>query len=153
MNSITLAKSCRNHILNNLFRPFSGKLHRPSDKTTLHILWGVLLHPPPPHWCCYGLSGPSKGNLHCTLTAELERLIPETGSNHNWTHGSVGNCQGSQETLRVQTQVVNTTERTTAGAHRPVTGIFALLFLRGGDPGPNHTEWQIKCDIYLFSFF
>lgn len=49
---------------------FAGKLHRPSDKVTLYVIWGVLLHPPSPHWCCYRLPGPSKGNLHCAMTAD-----------------------------------------------------------------------------------
>lgn len=73
---------------------FAGKLHRPSDKVTLHVIGGVLLHPPPPHWCCYWLSGSSQGNLHRTLKAawnnekhmlsrnELRRVFKTDDSEH-----------------------------------------------------------------------
>lgn len=88
------SKSWIKHTVNTLLCLSSGKLHRPSDKATLHILWGVLLHPPPPHWCSYRLPGPSKGNLHRTVTAE-QGLKPETVSNQNWTHLCVGSFWAS----------------------------------------------------------
>lgn len=66
----------------------AGKLHRPSDKVTLHLIGGVLLHPPPPDWCCYWLSGSSQGNLHRTLKAawNLEKhWIWKTHAKQKWT--------------------------------------------------------------------
>lgn len=64
----TTCKCCMTHTLNTDLS--AGKLHRPSDKATLHVLWRVLLHPPSPHWCRYWLPHSSKGNLHCTLKSE-----------------------------------------------------------------------------------
>jgi len=83
INKITF-KSSLKHTLNRLSFS-SGKLHRPSDKAPLHVLWGVLLHPPPPHWCSDRIPGPSKGNMHRPLTAEQD-LKSEIHLNPSWTH-------------------------------------------------------------------
>ena len=106
-----LIKSHIKYTLNPLSCLSSGELYRPSDETTLHILRGVLLHPPPPHRCRDGLPSSAKGDLHRTLTAE-QGLRSETISIQSWTRVSIGSFWASRETERAQAA-----ERT-AGAHR-----------------------------------
>lgn len=101
--------SCPEQTVNVIMCILLGKLHWSTDQAAVCLLWGVLLHPCPPHRCCHRLPDSSKSTVHRTMTAEqnLKRArASELASEHKAAEQQWESSAQLQTPEQLQVQVL-----------------------------------------------